>query len=416
MNRTLYSLVGYLLLPILIIRLFVKSIKAPSYRKRVLERLGFIPKIATPTIWIHCVSVGEFRASITLIDTLISEHPKHKILVTSTTPTGSSALKQHYGDKILHCYFPFDLSIIVKRYIKRINPDLCILMETEIWPNLIHALKQNNIPSILINARLSDRSLKKYQKFAPKLIRETLNNLTLIATQNQNSATRFIQLGADDKQVINAGNIKFDLNPVANNTITEALKKIVGHQKVITFASTHLGEESQIINSFLKVQSQLDALLVIIPRHPERFNSVEKLVKNASLSVARRSDARAVDASHVLLGDSMGEMLSYFEISDIVFMGGSLNETGGHNMLEPAALSKPIIFGPNVFNFAEISSDLLKNKASIQVQNSDELFEKLIQLLDNPEQLKSLGSNAKHYFDSQQGAVKKIAKLVADII
>jgi len=416
MNRTLYSLVGYLLLPTLIIRLLVKSIKAPNYRKRVLERLGFIPKIATPTIWIHCVSVGEFRASITLIDTLISEHPKHKILVTSTTPTGSSALKQHYGDKILHCYFPFDLSIIVKRYIKRINPDLCILMETEIWPNLIHALKQNNIPSILINARLSDRSLKKYQKFAPKLIRETLNNLTLIATQNQNSATRFIQLGADDKQVINAGNIKFDLNPVANNTITEALKKIVGHQKVITFASTHLGEESQIINSFLKVQSQLDALLIIIPRHPERFNSVEKLVKNASLSVARRSDARAVNTDRVLLGDSMGEMLSYFEISDIVFMGGSLNETGGHNMLEPAALAKPIIFGPNVFNFAEISSDLLKNKASIQVQNSDELFEKLIQLLNNPEQLKSLGSNAKRYFDSQQGAVKKIAKLVADII
>jgi len=416
MNRTLYSLVGYLLLPLLIIRLFAKSVKAPAYRKRILERLGFVQKINAPVIWIHCVSVGEFRASITLIDTLIKQHPQHKILVTTTTPTGSSALKQHYKNQVLHYYFPFDLSLIVKRYIKRINPDLCILMETEIWPNLIHALKQRNIPSILINARLSRRSLEKYQKFAPKLISKTLNQLTLIATQNQNSATRFIQLGVVENKVINTGNIKFDLNPTANSATTETLKQIIGPRKVITFASTHAGEEAQIIKHYVKVKEQIDALLVIIPRHPERFNEVEKLAKNADLTVARRSNATPNNTAQILLGDSMGEMLSYFAISDIVFMGGSLNQTGGHNMLEPAAHSKAIIFGPNVFNFAEISADLLNNQASIQVQNAQALFTQIISLLGNSQQLEVLGKNAKQYFDSQKGAVKKIAKLIKNII
>ena len=416
MNRTLYSLVGYLLLPLLIIRLFAKSVKAPAYRKRILERLGFVQKINAPVIWIHCVSVGEFRASITLIDTLIKQHPQHKILVTTTTPTGSSALKQHYKNQVLHYYFPFDLSLIVKRYIKRINPDLCILMETEIWPNLIHALKQRNIPSILINARLSRRSLEKYQKFAPKLISKTLNQLTLIATQNQNSATRFIQLGVVENKVINTGNIKFDLNPTANSATTETLKQIIGPRKVITFASTHAGEEAEIIKHYVKVKEQIDALLVIIPRHPERFNEVEKLAKNADLTVARRSNATPNNTAQILLGDSMGEMLSYFAISDIVFMGGSLNQTGGHNMLEPAAHSKAIIFGPNVFNFAEISADLLNNQASIQVQNAQALFTQIISLLGNSQQLEVLGKNAKQYFDSQKGAVKKIAKLIKNII
>ena len=416
MNRTLYSLVGYLLLPVLIIRLFVKSIKTPNYRERLLERLGFIGKIPVPIIWIHCVSVGEFRASITLIDRLIQQYPNHRILISSTTPTGSSAIKQHYSDKVLHLYFPFDLSFIVRRYIKQINPDLCILMETEIWPNLIHALKQKNIPSILINARMSERSFNKYQKFTKNLVNKTLNNFTLIATQNQNSADRFIQLGAQIDKVINAGNIKFDLDPLPEKSISKNLRKIVGTRKIISFASTHSGEEAQIINSYLKVKEQINALLVIIPRHPERFNEVEKLVKNANLTIARRSNTKVNVSTDILLGDSMGEMMNYFDISDIVFMGGSLNDTGGHNMLEPAALSKPILFGPNVFNFAEISSDLVTNKAAIQVQNSDELFMTISTLIGDEKQLKTLGDNANQYFKSQQGAVEKLTQLIQEII
>jgi 3-deoxy-D-manno-octulosonic-acid transferase len=416
MNRILYSLIGYLLLPILIIRLLIKSLKTRAYRHRISERLGLIGKIPVPIIWIHCVSVGEFRAAIPLIDSLIKHYPTHRILATTTTPTGSTALKKHYGSEVLHLYFPFDLGLIVGHYIRQIKPDLCLLMETEIWPNLIHHLKQKNIPTLLINARLSTRSLKKYQQFTPKLVRQALGNLSLIATQNQNSANRFAQLGARENTIINIGNIKFDLNPTADKNTTKTLKKIIGKRKIITFASTHSGEEAQIISSYLKYQAKIDALLVIIPRHPERFIRVEKLIQNANLNLVKRSNDKTAKDADILLGDSMGEMMSYFELSDIVFMGGSLNETGGHNMLEPAALSKAIIFGKNVFNFAEISKDLLKNKASIQVQNADELFENIIQLLDNPQQLKALGANAKTYFDAQQGAVKKLVKLIKTVI
>jgi 3-deoxy-D-manno-octulosonic-acid transferase len=412
MNKALYSLIGYLLLPVMLLRLFIKSIKAPAYRKRISERLGFINEIPVPIIWIHCVSVGEFRASIPLIDALIKQHPAHRILVSTTTPTGSDALKQHYSKEVLHLYFPFDLGFIVKRYINKIKPDLCILMETEIWPNLIYALKQKHIPSILINARMSERSLEKYQKFASNLVNETLNNLSIIATQNQNSANRFILLGAQKDKVINAGNIKFDLNPQADTLTINALKKITNDRPVVTFASTHEGEERQIVDSFLKYQDSIDALLIIVPRHPERFNEVEKLVNHSNLTIARRSRVKSTTSAQFLLGDSMGEMMSYFEISDIVFMGGSLNDTGGHNMLEPAALSKPIIFGPTVFNFAEISSELLNNQGAIQVQNSDQLLTEIIQLLTDQKKSDQLGKNANQYFKSKQGAVNNLTNQI----
>ncbi len=399
-------------MPVMLLRLFIKSIKAPAYRKRISERLGFINEIPVPIIWIHCVSVGEFRASIPLIDALIKQHPAHRILVSTTTPTGSDALKQHYSKEVLHLYFPFDLGFIVKRYINKIKPDLCILMETEIWPNLIHALKQKNIPSILINARMSERSLEKYQKFASNLVNETLNNLSIIATQNQNSANRFILLGAQKDKVINAGNIKFDLNPQADTLTINALKKITNDRPVVTFASTHEGEERQIVDSFLKYQDSIDALLIIVPRHPERFNEVEKLVNHSNLTIARRSRVKSTTSAQFLLGDSMGEMMSYFEISDIIFMGGSLNDTGGHNMLEPAALSKPIIFGPTVFNFAEISSELLNNQGAIQVQNSDQLLTEIIQLLTDQKKSDQLGKNANQYFKSKQGAVNNLTNQI----
>ncbi len=411
MNQTLYSLVGYLLLPVMILRLIIKGIKSPLYSKRISERLGIIDTIPVPIIWLHCVSVGEFRASITLIDKLIKKYPEHKILITTTTPTGSKTLTDHYQNQVLHLYFPFDLGFIVNKYIKKINPEICILLETEIWPNLIHILNKNNIPTLLINARLSAKSLAKYQKFAPNLAKQTLNKLTLIATQNQNSAERFIELGANKNKVKNTGNIKFDQNPKTDKVASKEIKKIVGKRRVVAFASTHRGEEEEIINSYLKY-GNIDALLVVIPRHPERFNEVYKLSKNKDINIIKRSSNKTAEDAQILLGDSMGEMMSYFDVADIVFMGGSLNNTGGHNMLEPAALAKPIIFGPNVFNFAEISADLLNKKASIQVQNADELFKEIVKLLDNDRKVKTLGENANQYFKSKQGAVKNIIDII----
>jgi 3-deoxy-D-manno-octulosonic-acid transferase len=196
MNQTLYNLIGYLLLPIMLLRFFFKGLTTPAYGKRIGERLGFVDIIPEGIIWVHCVSVGEFRAATVLIDALIKQYPQYKILVTSTTPTGSQAIRDTYQDKVLHYYFPFDLPLIVNRYVKKINPKICILLETEIWPSLYHTLHKNNIPSLLVNARLSPRSLEKYQKFAPKLAQKTLNKLNVIATQNRNSAQRFITLGA----------------------------------------------------------------------------------------------------------------------------------------------------------------------------------------------------------------------------
>jgi len=412
MNQTLYSLIGYLLLPIMVLRLIIKGLKSPAYYQRIGERLGFVDKIPVPIIWVHCVSVGEFRAAIVLIDQLIQNYPEHRILVTTTTPTGSQAVINHYQSEVLHFYFPFDLPIIVNRYIKKINPKLCILLETEIWPNLVHALNTNSIPVLLVNARLSQRSLEKYQKFAPNLAKQTLNKFTTVATQNQNSANRFIELGIDTDKVTVAGNIKFDQNPSIDKDLTKKLKTIVGKQKIVVFASTHLGEESQIINSYLKFKDDINALLIIIPRHPERFKEVYKLAQKQGISITKRSQNKPCQDCQILLGDSMGEMMNYFDISDVVFMGGSLNNTGGHNMLEPAALAKPILFGPNVFNFAEISSDLLKQQGAVQAQNSDELFEKIVDLLGDEKQRKSMGRNAKKYFKSQQGAVKKLNQLI----
>ena len=412
MNRTLYNLIACLLLPIMVLRLLFKSIKTPAYRQRINERLGLINKIPVPIIWLHCVSVGEFRAATVLIDQLIKHYPEHRVLVSTTTLAGSQAVTDYYKSVVLHLYFPFDLPLIVNRYIKQINPKICILLETEIWANLLHSLNQQNIPSLLVNARLSPRSLAKYQKFAPELTKQTLNKFSSIATQNQNTANRLLELGASTDKVTVAGNIKFDQNPTADATVSKQLKAIIGNRKVVVFASTHRGEEAQIINAYLAHKDDIDALLVLIPRHPERFDEVYYLAQKYGINIAKRSNNKACEDAQILLGNSMGEMMSYFEVADIVFMGGSLNNTGGHNMLEPAALAKPILFGPNVFNFAEISADLIEQKAAIQVQNSNALFAQILILLNDKEKSSNLGDNAKKYFESQQGAVDNLMQKI----
>jgi len=412
MNQTLYNLIGYLLLPIMLLRLFFKGLTTPAYGKRIGERLGFVSSIPEGVIWVHCVSVGEFRAATVLIDALIKQYPQYQILITSTTPTGSQSIQDTYQKKVLHYYFPFDLPLIVNRYVKKINPKICILLETEIWPSLFYTLHKNKIPSLLVNARLSPRSLERYQKFAPKLAKKTLNKLNVIATQSQNSAQRFIKLGANKDKVMLAGNIKFELNPTVNKAISKQLNDLVGKRKVVVFASTHKGEEVQIIEAYAKQKNKIDALLIIIPRHPERFNEVYKLAQKNKINIINRSDNQVCTHCDILLGDSMGEMMNYFDVANVVFMGGSLVKTGGHNMLEPAALAKPILFGTHVFNFAEISTDLLNQNAAIQVQNADELFVKIALLLTHEETAQSLGNNAQQYLQSKQGATSKLMQKI----
>ena len=414
MNRFIYTFLIILSLPFALLRILLKDTKSSSWTRKLKNQLGFVPKTSGKVIWFHCVSVGEFNAAKPLIDKIFLKFPLHQIVITTTTITGSESVENHYKKRVIHCFFPFDAPFIVSLFLKKIKPLACILLETEIWPNLITKLKHQNIPTMLVNARLSDRSFKKYNKFSPKLVSSTLNSLSIICSQNESSSKRFISLGASKKNITITGSLKFDSNEPNNLETIQALKKITGDRKIVAFASTREGEELQIIKSYLALQNKFNALLLIIPRHPERFNEVFNIASENGLNVKRRSLADHCEKdTDILIGDSMGEMMSYFSISDIAFIGGSLSNNGGQNMLEAASLSKPIIFGPSVFNFEEISKKLLDDGSAIQVGSAEELMRTISELLLDNEKRKLIGQSAKTTFENNRGAVAKVFKAIA---
>lgn len=413
MARFYYTLLLFLLSPFIFIWLIFKYISIPEFRINIIQRFGFISKISGKNILIHCASVGELKAATSVINNLLVNYPQHNIVITTTTPTGRNLALKTFNDKIHHLYLPVDIPFIINHFISVLNPCIAIILEREIWPNLLYALKSKNIPILLINARLSNGSAKRYLSLAPKLIKEALSSYTYIATQNSSSLQRFIQLGANPESISNMGNIKFDISSSAdiNNNIAD----LIPNRKTIVFASTHKGEDELIISK-LSSLDEFPALVVIVPRHPKRFETVYNLAVDAGLSVIKRSSNSICNSNQILLGDSMDEMFAYFVASDIVFMGGSLDSTGGHNMLEPALLSKPIIFGPNVHNFKDIASDLIEKDASLQVNNVDELFDNVIDLINNPVKCSYLGNNANKYLMSNQGSVDKISILLKKFI
>ena len=417
MNRFIYTLLLYVSIEIAVLKIITKERKKPLWKTKLKNQLGFVTKTTGKVIWIHCVSVGEFNAARPLIDQLFKDFSDHKLVITTTTITGAEAVKKLYQERVTHHFFPFDEPLILESFIKKINPLACILLETEIWPNLAHKLNKKRIPIVLVNARLSERSFKKYQKFSSNLIRKTINKLTLIATQNNQSSERFLLLGAQQDKVITTGNLKFDSNELSSSEITKSLQNIVGERKVVVFASTRNGEEKQIIQGYLKLKHKLQAIMLIIPRHPERFDEVFNLVNENKLNVKRRSDElKCDDMTEFLIGDSMGEMMSYYSICDIAFIGGSLSNTGGQNMLEAAASSKPIIYGPSVFNFEEVSKMLLESNSALQVNNADELMQTISDLLSDNEKREKLGLNAKACFESHRGAVTRLMNLIKPYI
>ena len=413
MNRFIYTALIILSLPFALLRILLKDTKSSSWSLKLKNQLGYVAKTSGKVIWLHCVSVGEFNAARPLIDKVFVKFPLHQVVVTTTTITGSEAVKNHYKERVIHCFFPFDIPFIVNLFLKKIKPAICILLETEIWPNLITQLKNKNIPVMLVNARLSDRSFKKYNKFSPKLVKSTLNSLSIICSQNESSSKRFISLGANHKKIIITGSLKFDANEPNDLETIQALRNITGDRKVVVFASTREGEELQIIESYQALKSKFNALLLIIPRHPERFNEVFNMAKQNGLNVKRRSlgDHCEVDTD-ILIGDSMGEMMSYYSISDIAFIGGSLSNDGGQNMLEAASLSKPIIFGSSIFNFEEISKKLLDDFSAIQVSSADELMKTISELLLDDEKRRLIGENAKNTFENNRGAVTKVLEVI----
>ena len=345
--RYIYIVLSYLMMPFILLRLFWKSIKTPAYIKRFPERFGFFEKKMERCIWIHAVSVGETIAAAPLIKACLNLYPHLPIVLTSTTPTGYERAKAIFGkSNIVFGYLPYDLPGSVQRFLNRINPCIAIFIETELWPNLLHACRKRNIPSFLANARLSERSAAAYQKLG-SLTRQMFANLSHIAAQAQPDANRFIQLGASKNSVSVCGNLKFDVS-IPENILEKGkqLRETLGENRLVWIAaSTHQGEEELVLKAYAKLRHQLPKLLLIlVPRHPERFRSVEALCKKFDFSVAARSRKEPIlDTTQIYLGDTMGEMMMMYAASDFAFVGGSFVKVGGHKLLEPAAVGKAAI-------------------------------------------------------------------------
>ena len=410
MSLKFYQILGFLILPLVLLRILFKGFKNNAYWKRIPERFGFYSHVEKNLIWIHCVSVGEFMAAKPLINKYLETE---KLLITCYTPTGYEAINQAYGKKVIQAYCPVDIRPFVTHFIKTYKPKKCILLETEIWPNIIHELSKNKIPINLVNARLSQKSFNSYQKFLSNILSKTLNKIDFIAAQNEGSKKRLVSLGAKESNTVVTGNIKFDQKIDLNQSKLSEIKNFIQGQQVVVFASTHNDEEKQIFESIGKSSYLKKTLKIIIPRHPERFNEVYKIAKKYGYTSAKRSEKDTGESNlEVLIGDSMGELPEYLFLADVVFMGGSLVKHGGHNMIEPALLEKPIIYGQHVFNFAQISKELINSGGAIQLDSADALIAKIESLLNNPREREELSKNAYKFAKNLQGSTNKLFKLI----
>jgi 3-deoxy-D-manno-octulosonic-acid transferase len=411
----LYTILFYLLVPFILLRLLWKGIRAPGYRQRWAERFGLFPAFdIEESIWIHAVSVGEVNATERLVKILLQSRPDLPIVITTTTPTGSERVNALFGDSVLHVYAPYDLPFAVHNFIQRARPKLLVIMETEVWPNMLAVCKQNGIPTILANARLSEKSAANYAKW-PKFSRMVLNKIGQIAAQGEADASRFIALGMPQDRISVIGSVKFDAAIPANLLEqSEVLRREWGDRSVWVAASTQEGEDEQILAAHKTVlQAVPNALLVLVPRHPERFEKVFALCKREKLNTVRRSsgDQCGSDAE-LFLGDTMGELALFLGAADVAFVGGSLIKHGGQNVLEPAALGKPVLFGPYMYNFAVISELLLERDAAKMVSNAGELAKAVQLWLEDASERARVGENGRQVVQENQGAVDRLFNLI----
>jgi 3-deoxy-D-manno-octulosonic-acid transferase len=413
MSRFLYSTLLYLVLPFVPLKLWWRGIKQPAYRQHWQERFGFYQfKSVKPVIWLHCVSVGETRAAEPLIKALLLTYPNHQILLSHTTPTGRDTSEQLFADSVQRVYLPYDLPFAVSRFLKHFQPKIGLLMETELWFNLIAACKKRDIPLLLLNARLSEKSAKGYAKLG-RLVTNGLQSLNAVAAQTTNDATRLQMLGALNVTV--SGNLKFDVKPPAD-AVEKGLKLrqlfIANNQRIIFLAaSTREGEEALI----LEATQDLNLLTIIVPRHPQRFDEVETLIKRAGLSYQRRSELTAPinENVQVILGDSMGELFSYYAACDFTFVGGSLLKFGGQNLIEAASMGKPILIGKYTHNFAEASRNAVRAGAAIQVKNVEYLRDRLQYLQNHAEKREKMQQASLRFSQASTGTTARVMQLIA---
>lgn len=418
--RAFYSFLFYLLVPPVLCRLLWRSIKAPAYRYRWRERLAFYSKqYVSGVIWFHAVSVGEAEALFPLIRQIQRLHPDARLLITTTTPTGSARVKAVMKETVEHVYLPYDTPGAVSRFMRCFKPGIAVIMETEIWPNLFAYCGRNGIPLYMINARLSERSVRGYQKM-PSLVRPALAQVKLIAAQTQDDADRFIAIGAEKKQVAVVGNIKFDID-IADETIEQGrqLKQVLFKKRFVwVVASTHKEEETVFLDIYKQIKQQIpELLLVLVPRHPERFIEVERLCKLQQLSVVTRTSA---DDCHqdtdVYLADTMGELKMLYASADVAFVGGSMVPVGGHNVLEPAAVGVPVMFGPFMANFKEIAEGILRHDAAIQCQNKDDIARAVHAIYRDATYRASLIEKARVFVCQNRGAKARLSEMLDQTI
>ncbi|HDR1545983.1 TPA: lipid IV(A) 3-deoxy-D-manno-octulosonic acid transferase [Pasteurella multocida] len=419
MLRFVYTVLMYLIQPLVVLFMLGRSLKAPNYRKRLNERYGFycgaVPPKANGVV-IHAASVGEVIAATPLIKRLQALYPTLPLTVTTVTPTGSDRVKAAFGDSVTHFYLPYDLPDAVNRFIAFVQPKVCIVIETEIWPNLIVQLKKQAIPFIIANARLSTRSTQRYHWFKGAL-HHIFDHISLIASQDNVSAQRYLSLGYDAQRLKLTGNIKYDL--VLNDTLMQQVASLkqtwVDQRPVWIAASTHEGEEDLILETHrLLLHKYPNLLLILVPRHPERFNMVAELIKKHKLTYVRRSYHVTPDGStQVVLGDTMGELMLMYGLADIAFVGGSLVKHGGHNPLEPLAFKLPVISGKYTFNFPEVFTKLLQVQGVLEVnENTKALTNAVEKFLDSQELRERYGNAGYEVLIENRGALQRLLDLL----
>ncbi|WP_437614189.1 lipid IV(A) 3-deoxy-D-manno-octulosonic acid transferase [Erwinia sp. V71] len=413
---TIYTALLYLIQPLIWLRLWLRGRKAPAYRKRWAERYGFCEgKVKPDGILLHSVSVGETLAAVPLVRALRHRYPTLPITVTTMTPTGSERAQSAFGKDVHHVYLPYDLPGAINRFLDTTSPRLVIIMETELWPNIIRALHQRNIPLVIANARLSERSAAGYKKLG-KFMQRLLQKITLIAAQNAEDGERFIGLGLKRSHLAVTGSLKFDISvtpELAARAVT--LRRQWAPRRPVWIAtSTHEGEESVVFDAHRQLLARFpDLLLILAPRHPERFDTARDMAQKAGFSYTLRSSGEIPSGStQVVIADTMGELMLLYGIADLAFVGGSLVERGGHNPLEPAAHAIPVLMGPHTFNFKDICSKLQQADGLITVTDAASLDKEIGNLLTDDDYRRYYGRHAVDVLHQNQGALQRLLQLL----
>ncbi|MGI9311482.1 MAG: lipid IV(A) 3-deoxy-D-manno-octulosonic acid transferase [bacterium] len=411
-----YRIALYLALPLIALRLLLRALRDRRYFDRLPQRFGFGGIRPAPGgIWIHAVSVGEVNAAAPLIRHLLAQHPRRAITVTTMTPTGADRVAQMFADRVAHCYLPYDYPGATRRFLRALRPCLALVMETEIWPNLIHRCHRIGVPMIYVNARLSRRSHRGYRRFRG-LIAPTLAQVGGFTVHARRDARRLLRLGASASSLTVTGSIKFDI-AAPSAARARAVRRDWGEARAVWLAgSTHEGEEAQVLDAFARLRREFASLLLVIaPRHPQRFAAVAKLCARRGHVVALRTEMneRALDDdTEVYLADTMGELPTLIAASDVAFIGGSLAPRGGHNVLEASAAGTPVVFGPHMFNFAEIADLLLRRAAALQVMDANELAEVVGKLLRDDALRAQYAARGKALVERNRGALEKVCAVV----